>query len=69
MISPKKWKILTALKNLPRNAGDLDKLIAAKGFKKLPKVQKMPNLVTLIGGQIVFIENAKNYLMQAGMTT
>ena len=28
--------------------GDLGKLIVAKGFKKLPKVQKSPNLVTLI---------------------
>ena len=27
--------------------GDLGKLIAAKGFEKLPKVQKSPNLVTL----------------------
>ena len=27
--------------------GDLGKLIAAKGFKKLPKVQKSPDLVTL----------------------
>ena len=29
------------------NVGDLGKLIVAKGFKKLPKVQKSPNLVTL----------------------
>ena len=27
--------------------GDLGKLIVAKGFKKFPKVQKSPNLVTL----------------------
>ena len=33
--------ILTTLQNLPRNVGDLGKLIAAKGFKKLPKVQKI----------------------------
>ena len=26
---------------LPKNVGDLGKLIVAKGFKKLPKVQKM----------------------------
>ena len=32
-------KILTPLQKLPKNVGDLDKLIAAKGFKKLPKVQ------------------------------
>ena len=41
MISLEKWKILTPLQNLPRNVGDLGKLIAAKGFKKLPKVQKI----------------------------
>ena len=29
--------------------GDLGKLIVAKGFKKLPKVQKTPDLVTLLG--------------------
>ena len=29
------------LQKLPKNVGDLGKLIAAKGFKKLPKVQKI----------------------------
>ena len=28
--------------------GDLGKFIVAKGFKNLPKVQKSPDLVTLI---------------------
>ena len=28
--------------------GDLGKLLVAKGFKKLPKVQKTPSLVTLM---------------------
>ena len=37
----KKWYILTPLQKLPRNVRDLGKLIAAKGFKKLPKVQKI----------------------------
>ena len=33
-------KILTPLqKKLPKNVGDLGKLIVSKGFKKLPKVQ------------------------------
>ena len=41
MISLEKWKILTPLQNLPGNVGDLGKLIAAKDFKKLPKVQKI----------------------------
>ena len=39
MISLEKWLILTALQKLPKNVGDLGKLIAPKGFKKLPKVQ------------------------------
>ena len=29
------------LQNLPKNVSDLGKLIYAKGFKKLPKVQKI----------------------------
>ena len=37
----KKWKILTSLQNLPKNVGDLGKLNVAKGFKKLPKIQKI----------------------------
>ena len=32
---------MTPLQNLPRNVGDLAKLIFAKGFKKLLKVQKI----------------------------
>ena len=32
---------MTPLQNLPKNVGDLGKLIVAKGFKKLPKVQKI----------------------------
>ena len=39
MISVEKWKILTPLQKLPKNVGDLGKLIVAKGFEKLPKVQ------------------------------
>ena len=40
--------ILAPLQKLPKNVGDLGKLIVAKGFKKLPKVQKLPNLVALL---------------------
>ena len=29
------------LQKLPKNVGDLGKLIVAKGFKKLPEVQKI----------------------------
>ena len=39
MISLEKWSILTPLQKLPKNVGDLGKLIVAKCFKKLPKVQ------------------------------
>ena len=39
MISLEKSKILTPLQKLPKNGGDYRKLIAAKGFEKLPKVQ------------------------------
>ena len=37
----RKIKDLTPLQNLPKNVGDLDKLFVAKGFKKLPKFQKI----------------------------
>ena len=33
--------ILTPLQKMPKNVEDLGKLIVAKGFKKLPKVQKI----------------------------
>ena len=39
--------ILTPLQKLPKNVEDLGKLIVANSLKKLPKVQKSPNLVTL----------------------
>ena len=38
MIS-EKWMILTPLQKLPKNVGDMGKLIVAKGFECLPKVQ------------------------------
>ena len=41
MISLEKWLILTPFQKLPKNVGDLGKIIVAKGFKKLPKVQKI----------------------------
>ena len=40
--------ILTPLQKLPNNVGNLGKIIVATGFKWLPKVQKLPNLVTLV---------------------
>ena len=39
---------MTPLQKLPKNVGDLGKLIVAKGFKKCPKSKKSPNLVTLV---------------------
>ena len=44
MISLEKCNIFTPLQNLPKNVGDLGKLIVAKGFKKLTKSNKSPNL-------------------------
>ena len=39
MLSLEKLQISTPLQKLPKNVGDCGKLIVAKGFKKLPKVQ------------------------------
>ena len=49
MISLQKLKILTPLQKLPKNVGDLGKLIVAKDLKSCPKSNKWPNLVTLVG--------------------
>ena len=43
MISLEKCMILATLQKLPKNVGDLGKFMVAKGFKKLPKVQKIAN--------------------------
>ena len=37
MISLEKLRVLTTLQKLPKNSGDLGKLIVAIGFEKLPK--------------------------------
>ena len=47
MISLEKLKILTPSQELPNNVGYLGKLIVATGLENLPKVNKLPNLVTL----------------------
>ena len=39
MISPQKLKLLSNLQILPMNEGDFGKIVVAKGFEKLPKVQ------------------------------
>ena len=46
MNSLEKWYIFTPLQKLPMNVWDLCKLIVAKGFKKLPKEQKIAQSVT-----------------------
>ena len=43
----RKIKDFDTFKKLPKNVGDLGKLIVAKGFKKWPKANKSPHLVTL----------------------
>ena len=42
--------ILSPLQKVPKNVGDLGKLIVAKGFKKLPKVQKIANSGHTVSG-------------------
>ena len=39
MISVERLKIFTPLQKSPKNVVDLGKIIAAKGFEKLPKIQ------------------------------
>ena len=41
MVSLEKWMILTPLQKLTKNGEDWGKLIVAKCFKKLPKVQNI----------------------------
>ena len=41
MISLEKWMILTPLQKLTKNMGDLGKIIVAKCFECLPKLQKI----------------------------
>ena len=39
--------IVTPLQKLSNNVGDLGKIVVAMGLEWLPKVQKLPSLVTL----------------------
>ena len=50
MISLEKWKFLKPLQKLPKNVGNLGKIIVAIGFESCPKCNNAPNLVTLIVG-------------------
>ena len=48
-------KILTPYQKLPKNMGDLGKVIAAKDFKTCLSPINRPNLVTLIfSGLLIF---------------
>ena len=42
---------MTPLQKLPKNLGDLGKLIVAKSLKTCQKSNKSPNLVTLVGAE------------------
>ena len=60
MISVEKWYILTPLQKLPMNVGDLDKLIVAKRFVKLPNVQWIAR-----SGHTVYDEHQRGETLQA----
>ena len=38
----------TPFQKLPKNVGDVGKLIVAKAFTSCPECKKLPNLVTLL---------------------
>ena len=52
MISLEKLRTFTPLQKLPKNVVDMGKQIVATGFENFPKVQKSPNLVTLLSSNI-----------------
>ena len=52
MTSFEKLKILTPFQKLPKNVGDLGKIIVANGFEKLPKVQLIAQSGHSGGGQL-----------------
>ena len=49
ILLPQKIRILTPLQKLPKNVGDLGKLIVATDLESCPKFNKLCNLVTLLG--------------------
>ena len=58
MISLEKLKILTPLQKLPKNVGDLGKLIIAKGFESCPKSNLVTLQVTHLGTRIWLHQSA-----------
>ena len=56
MISLEKLQILAPLQKLPKNMGDLGKLIVAAGFQNsCPKSNKSLNLVTLVYNFLIYL--------------
>ena len=47
MILLEKLQMLTPLQKLPKNVGDLGKVLLPQALKSCPKTNKSPNLVTL----------------------
>ena len=47
-ISLEKWKIFSPSQILPKNAGNLGKIIGPQALKSCPKCNKSPNLVALL---------------------
>ena len=50
IITLEKLTILTPLQKLPKNVGDLGKLIVAKALKSCPKCNKSPNMIYNLAG-------------------
>ena len=56
MISLEKLWVLTRLQKLPKNVGNLGKLIVATGYEKLPKVQQIAqSCYTVLPSHIIII--------------
>ena len=51
MIPVETWKNLAPLQKLPKKVGDLGKWLLPWALKSCPKSNKLPNLVTLGGGE------------------
>ena len=60
MISLEKGMILAPLQKLLNNVVNLGKIFVATGFELLPKVQKSPNLVTLVVQQSILSFSKEN---------
>ena len=59
--------ILAPLQKLPINVGNLGKIIVAIGFELLPKVQKSPNLGTLVSSTLVYCPTLTKHYFKFGV--